>query len=211
MAMSSCKSVVDQFSHNQLVCRVNDHVHPAHPFHLIKHLHVLIDSLSFSYLPHYKFMTSTCLFVKVGKVGLQLAAQEHGTVQAGTMILDIVHPHHAPLAQGAMILLFLVDDVEQVVIAIQRVVQTVAVVMDVHGQVVDLVRDSNEPDIPLAHLVNEGGEGGGISGDPGDILHDDGVNLTGLHSSPQVLEAGPCIVFVRITVIGEMLKVREAV
>lgn len=170
---------------------------------------MLGDAFGPGHLPDNKVMTFTGLFIQVGKVGMQLAAQEHEAVQAGTMILDIVHPHHAPLAQGAMILLLQVDDVWQVVIAIQRVVQTIAFVMDVHGQDVDLVHDSNEPDIPLAHLVSEGLDSENIPGNPGHILHDNGVDLTGLHSSPQVLEAGTIKVIGRITVIREMPDVCE--
>ena len=82
-----------QFTHYGFFGRVANIVHHMHPPHLVGRLEVFVNALSLGKLNCQRGQHFVCLFVHVGKVGIEPSFTEQGGVPSATVLLEVVEVH----------------------------------------------------------------------------------------------------------------------
>ena len=87
-----------QFTHYCFFGRATNVVHHLHPPHLIGCLEVFVDALSLDKLYRQRGQHFVCLFVDLGKVGVEPPFTEQGGVPSSTVLLEVVDVHPSVFA-----------------------------------------------------------------------------------------------------------------
>ena len=91
-----------QFTHYVFFGRAVNIVHHLHPTHLISCLEVFVNALSIGKLYCQRGQHFLCLFIHVGKVGVEPSFTEQGEVASATVLLEIVEVHLSVFADGLL-------------------------------------------------------------------------------------------------------------
>ena len=91
-----------QFTHYGFFGRATNIVHRLYPPHLVVRLEAFVDALSLGKLYHQRGHHFVCLFVHVGKEGVQPSITEQGGVPTATELLEIVEVHLSVFADGLL-------------------------------------------------------------------------------------------------------------
>ena len=89
---------------HDLHCSVPDVVHPMHPQHLIPRFELFGDALTLGHLLCQQEHLLRCLFVDVGKVGVQSAAGQQLYVQGFALGFDVPQVSLTPNPDGPFFL-----------------------------------------------------------------------------------------------------------
>ena len=82
-----------QFTHYGFFGRAVNIVHHLHPPHLVGCFEVFVDALRLGKLYRQRGQHFVCLFVDLGKVGIELSFTEQGGVPSATVLLEVVEVH----------------------------------------------------------------------------------------------------------------------
>ena len=91
-----------QFTHYGFFGRDANIVHHLHSPHLVVRLEVFIDALSLGKLYCQRGQHFLCLFVHVGKVGVEPSFTEQGGVPSAAVLLEIFEVHSSVFADGLL-------------------------------------------------------------------------------------------------------------
>ena len=92
-----------QFTHYCFFGRATNVVHHLHPPHLVGCFEVFVDALSLGKLYRQRAQHFACLFVYVGKVGVEPSFTEQGGVPSATVLLEVVKVDSSVLADGLLL------------------------------------------------------------------------------------------------------------
>ena len=87
-----------QFTHYGFFSRAENVVHHLHPPHLVGCLKLFVNVLCLGKLYCQRGQHFVCLFVHVGKVGIEPSFTEQGGIPSATVLLEIVEVHPSVFA-----------------------------------------------------------------------------------------------------------------
>ncbi len=120
----------DQFCIDDFLCTGTDTTHSSDPCQLILCFQLLIDALFFRHLLYKQIEPCSCLGVDVGKVAVEFAAKDKVIVDHGAMLSKVLLVLSALETNGTDF--FVRDDqTRQIIISMQFIPKSVAVVVDV--------------------------------------------------------------------------------
>ena len=91
-----------QCTHYGFFGRAANVVHHLYPPHLVGRLEVFVDALSLGKFYCQRGQHFLCLFVDLGKVGVESSFTEQGGVPSATVLLEVVEVHPSVFADGLL-------------------------------------------------------------------------------------------------------------
>lgn len=134
---SYCILPIDQFFEDDFLCTVADVIHSSDPCQLIPCFQLLIDTSFFCQLRYEQVELIASLSINISEIAIQLTAENEVSLDHRMMFSEVLLVLSAPDTNGVDFF-FRDDQTRQVVISMQLIPKTVAVVVDVFFHIENL-------------------------------------------------------------------------